>query len=108
MLYTCLFCRFPIHNEEVNKKWVIAVKRKNFTPTQWSRLCSVHFIDSDYQLRPGASKPLLKCNSVPSIFPSFPTYYQKHEINRKDPTKRIHTPVNSTIIDAGILLGKFD
>jgi len=84
------------------KKWVQALKRKNFKPTIYSRICSVHFSNDDYQIRPGASRPLLRLNAIPSIFPAFPTYYQNIKKPRKNPMTRNTTPVND-IID-GILI----
>lgn len=57
--------------------WVEALKRKNFKPTQWSLIFNVHFTENDFQIRPGADRPLLRETAVPSVFPSFPTYYQK-------------------------------
>lgn len=35
------------------------MKRKNFTPTKYSYLCSEHFGPNDYQIRPGADLKLL-------------------------------------------------
>lgn len=71
------------------KKWTNAIKRKNFEANKWSRICSVHFTEQDFQVRPGAHRPLLKDNAIPSIFPSFPSYLQKpNKIPRKEPTKR--------------------
>lgn len=87
--------RFPLSNELLTKKWVDALKRKNFKPSQSSRICSVHFTEQDYQLRPDAHRPLLKENAVPSIFPSFPSYYQKEKKRpRKQPASRIQITNN--------------
>ncbi|XP_060877180.1 THAP domain-containing protein 1-like, partial [Metopolophium dirhodum] len=86
------FFRFPIKNEELTQLWVNAIRRKNFNPTQWSRICSVHFTENDFMIRSDADRPLLKINAVPSVFPSFPTYYQnKSKKPRKPPTLRTIT-----------------
>lgn len=69
--------RFPVSNNELMSKWVSAIKRKNFEPNQWSRICSIHFTEQDFQVRPGAHRLLLKDDAVPSIFSSFPSYLQK-------------------------------
>ncbi|XP_060873993.1 THAP domain-containing protein 5-like [Metopolophium dirhodum] len=82
------FFRFPLNNENVNQKWIIALRRKNFIPSQWSRICSIHFIDNDYEIRPGTTKPCLKIDAVPSNFPSFPSYLQKPA---KCPNKYSHS-----------------
>lgn len=57
-------------------KWVKAVKRKNWTPSIHTRICSVHFVKSDYQIRPGYETPRLREAAVPSIF-NFPSNYQQ-------------------------------
>ncbi|XP_060866748.1 THAP domain-containing protein 2-like [Metopolophium dirhodum] len=83
------FFRFPISKNELMTKWLSAMRRKQFVASQWSRLCSVHFTEQDFQVRPGAHRLLLKDNAVPSIFPSFPPYLQKqNKIPRKTPTLR--------------------
>lgn len=83
------FFRFPISKNELMTKWLSAMRRKQFEASQWSRLCSVHFTEEDFQVRPGAHRLLLKDNAVPSIFPSFPSYLQKRKkIPRKPPTLR--------------------
>ncbi|KAL4097295.1 hypothetical protein QTP88_022094 [Uroleucon formosanum] len=66
------------------------MKRKNFTPTKYSYLCSEHFGPNDYQIRPGADiKLLLEYGeyAIPSIFKGFPTHLQK---------KKLSSPVVST------------
>ncbi|XP_060860275.1 THAP domain-containing protein 1-like [Metopolophium dirhodum] len=99
------FFRFPLNNENVNQKWIIALRRKNCIPSQWSRICSIHFIDSDYEIRPGTTKPCLKIDAVPSNFPSFPSYLQKPaKCPRKEPAKRNYTPMEVPIIDTGLYL----
>jgi len=71
------------------EKWISAIKRKKFKASQWSRICSVHFTEHDYQVRPDAHRLLLKDNAVPSVFPSFPSYLQTPiKIPRKPPTLR--------------------
>jgi len=71
------------------EKWISAIKRKKFEASQWSRICSVHFTEQDYQVKPGAHRLLLRDNAVPSVFPSFPSYLQTPiKIARKPPTLR--------------------
>lgn len=72
---TWFYFRFPLKDADMLRRWVTAVRRDNFTPTSSSCLCSDHFALGDYQLRPGASFPLLKAAAVPSIF-SFPSHLQ--------------------------------
>ncbi|KAF6210090.1 hypothetical protein GE061_015846 [Apolygus lucorum] len=66
------FHTFP-KDPELRQKWVIATKRKDFSPTRDTRLCSMHFSADAYQLRPNASYPLLKSDAIPTIF-DFPPH----------------------------------
>jgi len=75
--------RFPLNKPELLKKWLHQTKRKNFTPTKYSRLCSEHFVDDDYLIRPGSDVKLLKDNAFPTIFKGFPNLLQQ-----KLPVKR--------------------
>lgn len=52
------------------------MKRKQFTPTIYSKICSEHFLSSDILDRPGTYKKHLKSDAVPTIFPAMPSYYQ--------------------------------
>lgn len=66
-----MFSRFP-RNTDVRDKWTVATKRDDFTPSDYSRLCSEHFTPDAYQIRPNASHPLLKHDAIPRIF-NFPS-----------------------------------
>ena len=41
--------RFP-RDQPLLKKWLIAIKRDKFKPTQYSRICKKHFNESDCEL----------------------------------------------------------
>ena len=84
------FHKFPLKNQELFKKWVVALKRESFTPTEHTVICSDHFLPSDYYFCQDDKdfskinhKPILKQDAVPSLF-SFNTV--KHK--RKAPLKR--------------------
>ncbi|CAH2328771.1 THAP domain-containing 1-like [Pelobates cultripes] len=79
------FFRFPLKNPEKLAKWIAAVRREKWTPTIYSRLCSDHFTEQDYMLRPGASSPYLRTDAVPSIFPGLSPPLKK---NKKIKTER--------------------
>lgn len=68
-----------------------AIKRNNFTPTATSKVCSDHFIESDYLVRPGTYIRRLKAESVPTVFLNFPSHLQKKisvvKEDRKSPTE---------------------
>lgn len=59
------YFRFPFREPELVIKWVLAVRRKNWWPTQYSCICSDHFTDDDYSNK---EKSILKKDAVPSIF----------------------------------------
>ena len=82
------FHKFPLKNLELNKSWVIAVKRDKFKPTNNSYLCSKHFDENAYVHSKEDLHPRLKFNAVPSIF-DFPDHLRKHPPKpRKAPAKR--------------------
>ncbi|KAM8921268.1 THAP domain-containing protein 1 B-like [Pelodytes ibericus] len=83
------FFRFPIKNPEYLAKWIAAVRRVQWTPTIYSRLCSDHFTENDYMLRPGASSPYLRTDAVPSIFPGYPPFLKS--VKRKKNQKILST-----------------
>ena len=46
-------------------------------PSAHSCICSDHFEEKCFVVRPGSEGRKLTQNAVPTIFPVFPTYYQK-------------------------------
>lgn len=70
------FHYFPC-DSSLEQKWLKAISRENFTPNNNAKsvsqaVCSLHFQDTDYKT--GLKKRCLKPLSVPSIFPSYPSY----------------------------------
>lgn len=62
--------RFPLKNPERNQLWITAIRQKGFFLTKNSSICSEHFVQSDYDLKPGGSYKLyLKETAIPSIIP---------------------------------------
>lgn len=51
------------------------MRRQDWKPTQYSRLCSVHF-EERYLDKTSKNSNRLRENAVPTIFPGFPSYYQ--------------------------------
>ncbi len=86
--------RFPFRNEKLCQKWVNALKRKNFTPTRASLVCSDHFREEDYVSKIGLKKRRLKPNAVPSIF-DFPVFNQLPE-NSEQQSAVLPKPVSKT------------
>ncbi|XP_063612969.1 uncharacterized protein LOC134786344 isoform X2 [Penaeus indicus] len=56
---------FP-KNKVLREEWVKATHRKDWKPTQYSKLCSDHFLLSDFRLF--TNRRELMCSAVPSIF----------------------------------------
>ena len=81
------FHRFPHKNPQLLQKWIQAIRRENWQPTQYSYICSKHFDDSCFVVRPEKSGHRLHEHAVPSIF-NFPEHLQKKDTKRKPPAKR--------------------
>ena len=70
------FFRFPLMKPELLGKWVQAIHRKNWSPNNYSRICSDHFDPSCLVKKPGKIGLILTENAVPSIFQAFPKHLQ--------------------------------
>ncbi|GLG96260.1 THAP domain-containing protein 1 [Gryllus bimaculatus] len=68
--------RFPFSRPEILEKWIHAVQREKWKPSISSTLCSKHFLEDCYQVRPGVKVKLLKEDAVPSVF-DFPVCLPK-------------------------------
>ena len=85
------FHSFPLDNKELCDRWIRAISRENFTPSKYSRLCSLHFRATDFveeradsnaaryrqkTISGGEKLSLryLKEDAVPRIFPNAPKY----------------------------------
>nr|XP_024215411.1 uncharacterized protein LOC106677676 isoform X3 [Halyomorpha halys] len=67
---------FPSDPED-RRKWIRAVRRKNWIPTKSSKLCSKHFKAEDFDRSPFYSK--LNKGVVPSIIDGYPEYYKLNQ-----------------------------
>lgn len=85
--YRKMFFRFPFKRPEILQLWVKAIRRENWKPTKSSKLCSNHFISSDFIPRQMSKMKLLKPDAVPSVF-NFPKHLQK-EVTLTTKRKRI-------------------
>ena len=87
------FHYFPKDSEQ-RKKWVNALRRENFTPSDNACICSVHFLPTDYKDDEfGYIRRRLKDDAVPSVFPAFPSHLQP-------PTKKRRVLVRNSPEDA--------
>ena len=73
------FHRFPLKKPELLQKWIQAVKRKDWVSKKYSYICSEYFETSCFVVRPGKIDHCLNDNAFPTIFPTFPHYYQRTE-----------------------------
>jgi len=64
--FSFFYFRFPLENKTTLPLWIAFTEREpGWKPTRSSRLCSNHFIKSDYT--PDHKKNVLKPSAVPSI-----------------------------------------
>jgi len=82
-------------------KWVKAISRNDFVPSQYSRVCSKHFLPSDFvevredsnvtRKKPKGDKKLinrcLKKDAVPCIFENVPSYLTGNRTTPRTTTK---------------------
>jgi len=48
------------------KTWIQATNRKNWTPTESSRICELHFKSVDFVDNPNSKRKLLKVDVIPT------------------------------------------
>ena len=82
------FFRFPLKKPELFTKWVQAIHRKNWSPNNYSRICSDHFDPSCLVKKPGKIGLILTENAVPSIFQHFPNICKQHQKRKGSCPKR--------------------
>ncbi|KFM69304.1 THAP domain-containing protein 1, partial [Stegodyphus mimosarum] len=69
------FHRFP-KNPELRAEWIKAIRRLNWEPTKYSRLCSEHFSEDRID-KYSQHRVYLRENAVPNVFKNFPTYLRR-------------------------------
>ncbi|KAI5702920.1 hypothetical protein M8J75_005585 [Diaphorina citri] len=72
------FHKFPLDPER-RALWVHAVRRKDWSPSHTARLCSDHFKEEDFD-RTSRERVRLREETVPSVFPGFPSHMQTPEV----------------------------
>lgn len=88
-----IFHPFPLTNTELSKKWVIAMRRANFTPTKGHSLCSEHFDDKCYTLAANGRR-VLNANAIPTKF-NFP-------LKRPIRVTTANSAASATALDKGL------
>ena len=87
------FHSFPLNNEELSKIWLKNIARKDFTPTKYSRLCSLYFKAEDFKESSDQTQSCknrrknvkllnrrLKKGAIPTIFKNLPSYYVSEDV----------------------------
>ena len=97
------FHAFPTRNIELRKKWIQAVRRMNFEPKSHDRICSDHFLPSDFRDDTSLLIKLLKEDAVPSVFKGFPTHLQtpakKRRVLERVPAVATEVPAAATEVE---------
>ncbi|XP_034249736.1 uncharacterized protein LOC117650421 [Thrips palmi] len=88
-----IFHPFPLANTELSKKWVIAMRRANFTPTKGHSLCSEHFEDNCYTSAANGRR-VLNVNAIPTKF-NFP-------LKRPIRVTSANSTASATALDKGL------
>ena len=88
--------KFPM-NQELRNVWIRRISRTNFVPSVNSRLCSLHFHETDFITESNDTNTTrrrskscnwnrqrrhLKPDAVPSNFPNMPAYFSHKVVNR--------------------------
>lgn len=82
----------------MRRKWLVAMKREKWKPTNEDVLCMRHFKESDYDISPWSTKKTLKKDSVPSCF-EFPEHLLQKPKSRPSPKKRSSCEADLDIVD---------
>ncbi|XP_040068988.1 uncharacterized protein LOC115313765 [Ixodes scapularis] len=99
------FHRFP-KLEEVYRKWIIAIKRDegtSFKVSKATKVCSRHFVESDFVRNVANGHRLLYEHAVPSVFS-----FKKPQVVRKPPKQRTSTVPQATQPEADLLQPEAD
>ena len=81
------FPYITLKDQDQLQNWLQAIRREGWFPTQYSYICSEHFLESDFIQRTGICKRL-KQDAIPSVFPAFPKYLQNNVAKWKLPKER--------------------
>lgn len=70
--------KFP-KDPDLRVKWLKAIPRQEWTPTEYSYVCILHFVDEDVHkvIGPNSHRMMLKKDAVPRIFKNLPARFSK-------------------------------
>lgn len=91
--------RFPKDKKNM-MKWIDAVRKTDWEPNFWSRICSVHFPDSNiYETKNGIRR--LTNDAVPSLFlQQSPFSGQQSEVAGPSNSGLVHDVVSLTLLQS--------
>ena len=99
--------RFP-KDPRMRELWIKAIPRADWVPTVHSRVCSLHFVKSDFKVDRNDSNKnrnrgelktrCLKKNAIPRVFPGCPSYLSKKKTEPRS-TKATSTVRRQLLID---------
>lgn len=62
------FHSFPLKNKNLIKVWLAKIKRKNFKPSKYSKICSDHFEPECFKIEMFSGRRHLTVDAVPTKF----------------------------------------
>uniref|UniRef100_A0A1B6D8R6 THAP-type domain-containing protein n=1 Tax=Clastoptera arizonana TaxID=38151 RepID=A0A1B6D8R6_9HEMI len=71
-------------------KWTLAVKRKDWVPSKWSKICSAHFREADVD-RTVHNCIRIREGAIPKIFPAISETTHQWDLKRKKENTVHHT-----------------
>ncbi|GFS79331.1 THAP domain-containing protein 3 [Nephila pilipes] len=85
------FFGFPLKNLSLVKTWVKMLRRDNFQPSPYSKICSDHFDESCFEYQPFTNRRQLKPGSIPTIFVFSKATSSRRVLDRCLPTTSTET-----------------
>ncbi|XP_014275423.1 THAP domain-containing protein 1 [Halyomorpha halys] len=95
------FHRIPV-DPKLRALWIKAINRKDWTPTTNCRICSDHFLPSDFNFTYHSGIGHLRDGVIPSVFPAFKTLGKRKNSKRRNSTELSDAaePIPSTPVDS--------
>ncbi|KAJ1107146.1 hypothetical protein NDU88_004539 [Pleurodeles waltl] len=88
------FYKFPLHNKERLKQWLINMNREKMVPTKHQHLCSEHFTSSCFEWRWGVR--YLKPDAVPTVFQHTGNSLKRKSVSKLGVRKKLMTDSSIT------------
>ncbi|XP_070381556.1 52 kDa repressor of the inhibitor of the protein kinase-like isoform X2 [Dermacentor albipictus] len=105
---------FP-KEENLRQKWISAISKKDFVPTKYTKVCADHFHSSCLErtttytdprtgqvLEAALPVPRLRSGSVPTIFPTCPSYTLKQRENTTETSEARVTGIEAAKFADGV------